>query len=234
MSVSSADLSRPIARRARSSSRASTRASSSVLMNAPSPTLTSSTIASAPPAIFFDMMLRRDQRDVVDRRRHVSQRVEHLVRRDEIALSGRRWRCRPRVPVRRTRPPSARRGSRGSTRACRACRRCGRARGRTSSRKGTPHAATIGPTAATSCRPRRRSSACRRPCGRARRPGRTCRRCATIASVSADVSRRTGRGSTRPSARPTSDSRGPRRACSRGRARRSPPPRAPRRRACVL
>ncbi len=26
-------------------------------MNAPSPTLTSSTIASAPPAIFFDMML---------------------------------------------------------------------------------------------------------------------------------------------------------------------------------
>ncbi len=31
--------------------------SSIVFMNAPSPTLTSSTIASAPPAIFFDMML---------------------------------------------------------------------------------------------------------------------------------------------------------------------------------
>ena len=30
---------------------------SSVFMNAPSPTLTSSTIASAPAAIFFDMML---------------------------------------------------------------------------------------------------------------------------------------------------------------------------------
>ena len=33
------------------------RASSIVFMNAPSPTLTSSTIASAPAAIFFDMML---------------------------------------------------------------------------------------------------------------------------------------------------------------------------------
>ena len=36
---------------------ASKRASSSVFMKAPSPTLTSSTIASAPAAIFFDMML---------------------------------------------------------------------------------------------------------------------------------------------------------------------------------
>ena len=36
---------------------ASTTASGSDFMNAPSPTLTSSTIASAPAAIFFDMML---------------------------------------------------------------------------------------------------------------------------------------------------------------------------------
>ena len=36
---------------------ASAWASSIVFMNAPSPTLTSRTIASAPPAIFFDMML---------------------------------------------------------------------------------------------------------------------------------------------------------------------------------
>ena len=36
---------------------ASARASSVVFMKAPSPTFTSSTIASAPPAIFFDMML---------------------------------------------------------------------------------------------------------------------------------------------------------------------------------
>ena len=36
---------------------ASTCASGSVFMNAPSPTFTSSTIASAPAAIFFDMML---------------------------------------------------------------------------------------------------------------------------------------------------------------------------------
>jgi hypothetical protein len=36
---------------------ASIRASSSDFMKAPSPTFTSSTIASAPAAIFFDMML---------------------------------------------------------------------------------------------------------------------------------------------------------------------------------
>ena len=50
---------RPRGRRARPSSSicsASTRASSSVFMNAPSPTLTSSTIASAPAASFFDMI----------------------------------------------------------------------------------------------------------------------------------------------------------------------------------
>ena len=42
--------------RARASSRRATRASSSVFMNAPSPTLTSRTIASAPAASFFDMI----------------------------------------------------------------------------------------------------------------------------------------------------------------------------------
>ena len=53
-------------------------------MNAPSPTLTSRTIASAPPAIFFDMMLAAISDDVVDGRGHVAQRVELLVGRDEI------------------------------------------------------------------------------------------------------------------------------------------------------
>ena len=60
------------------------RASSSVFMNAPSPTLTSSTIASAPPASFFDMMLDGDQRDDVDGRGDVAERVELLVGRDEV------------------------------------------------------------------------------------------------------------------------------------------------------
>ena len=48
---------------------ASTRASSSVFMNAPSPTFTSSTIASAPAASFFDMMLDAISEHDVDRRR---------------------------------------------------------------------------------------------------------------------------------------------------------------------
>ena len=53
-------------------------------MNAPSPTLTSSTIASAPPASFFDMIAGGDQRDDVDRRGDVAERVELLVGGDEV------------------------------------------------------------------------------------------------------------------------------------------------------
>ena len=57
MSVSTQTVSRPASCPSESIARASPRASSSVFMNAPSPTFTSRTIASAPPAIFFDMML---------------------------------------------------------------------------------------------------------------------------------------------------------------------------------
>jgi hypothetical protein len=57
MSVSTHATSRPACRPSSSIISASSRASSIVFMKAPSPTLTSSTIASAPAAIFFDMML---------------------------------------------------------------------------------------------------------------------------------------------------------------------------------
>jgi hypothetical protein len=57
MSVSSQTTSRPASLPISIIIVASSRAASAVRMKAPSPTLTSSTIASAPPAIFFDMML---------------------------------------------------------------------------------------------------------------------------------------------------------------------------------
>ena len=57
MSVRTQTTSRPARCPSASIVSASTCASGSVFMNAPSPTLTSSTIASAPAAIFFDMML---------------------------------------------------------------------------------------------------------------------------------------------------------------------------------
>jgi hypothetical protein len=56
MSVSRQTTSRPACSPSSSIVCASALASSSVFMKAPSPTLTSSTIASAPPAIFFDMI----------------------------------------------------------------------------------------------------------------------------------------------------------------------------------
>ncbi len=57
MSVSSHTTSRPASRPSSTIVSASSRAASSVFMKAPSPTFTSRTIASAPAAIFFDMML---------------------------------------------------------------------------------------------------------------------------------------------------------------------------------
>ncbi len=57
MSVRSETTLRPAPRPSSIIDSASLRASSSDFMKAPSPTLTSSTIASAPAAIFFDMML---------------------------------------------------------------------------------------------------------------------------------------------------------------------------------
>ena len=57
MSVSTQTTSSPACSPSERISRASSRASSTVRMNAPSPTLTSRTTALAPAAIFFDMML---------------------------------------------------------------------------------------------------------------------------------------------------------------------------------
>ena len=132
---------------------------------------------------------RGDQRDAVDGRGDVAQRVELLVRGHEVAgLPDDREpdvaHLRDELVDRR-----ARRGSPGSTRACRACRRCGRARGRTSSRTARRTRRRSARPRARSCPPRRRSSACRRPCGRAPRRGRASRRSRIIASVSAYVSR---------------------------------------------
>ena len=48
-------------------------------MNAPDPTLTSSTSAPVPSAIFLLMIERRDERDRLDGARDVAQRVELAV-----------------------------------------------------------------------------------------------------------------------------------------------------------
>ena len=53
-------------------------------MKAPSPTLTSNTIASAPAAIFFETMLDGDQLEAVDGRGHVAKAVEPLVGGHEV------------------------------------------------------------------------------------------------------------------------------------------------------
>ena len=130
-----------------------------------------------------------DQRQLVDGRGDVAQRVEQLVGGDELrALPDDR---EPDLAAAATRTPRvrARRGSPGSTRACRACRRCGRGRGRSSCPAARRRRRRSARPRARSCRRPRRSSACRRPCARARRRDRASRRCATIASVSAKVSR---------------------------------------------
>ena len=163
---------------------------------------------------------RRDQRDAVDGRGHVAKGVEPLVGRDEVRGLRRRSRCRRREPARRTRRARARRGSPGSTRACRASRPYGRARGRSSSRTGTPQAATIGPTAidvlsptppveclSTTLRP----SAAREVDRLAARDHRLGERVASRRSRA--------RGRRPPCRTPRAGSRAPRRARSRARAR---------------
>ena len=84
MSVSRHTTSRPACLPSSSIVSASSRASSSVFMNAPSPTFTSRTIASAPRGDLLRHDAGGDQRDVVDGRGHVAQRVEQLVGRNEI------------------------------------------------------------------------------------------------------------------------------------------------------
>ena len=127
----------------------------------------------------------RDQRDVVDRRGHVTQAVEQLVRGNEVrALADDREADLAHL-LQELVGRSARRESPESTRACRASRPCGRARGRSSSRTARRTRRRSARPRATSCPPRRRSNACRPPCGRARGRARSSRRC----------------GSSRPSAR---------------------------------
>ena len=131
---------------------------------------------------------RCDQRDVVDRRRNVSQRVELLVGGHEIAGLPDDGETDRRAPARRTPPSSARRGSRGSPRACRACRLCAQGRARSSSRTARRTQRRSARPRASSCRPLRRSSACRRRGGRAPLPRSIVSPLRTIASVSANVS----------------------------------------------
>ena len=85
-----------VRRRARSrSSRRRARARARCrFMNAPEPTLTSSTIASAPPASFLRHDRRGDQRDALDGPGDVAQRVQRLVGRARCRRSARRWRRR--------------------------------------------------------------------------------------------------------------------------------------------
>ena len=84
MSVSRQTTSRS-ARRPRSTiCSARMRASSSVFMKAPSPTFTSRTIASAPAGELLRHDRGGDERDDVDGRGHVPERVELLVGRDEV------------------------------------------------------------------------------------------------------------------------------------------------------
>ena len=130
---------------------------------------------------------RRDQRDALDRRGHVAQRVQRLVRgRDVPGLAdqaaadvARAWRG--------TRRSTARCGIRGSLRACRACRRCGPRPRPDIFGTTTPHAATSGastidtlsPTPPVLCLPTLMPGSDERS---TRRPERT------IASVSQAVS----------------------------------------------
>ena len=85
-----------------------------------------------------------DQRDRLDRRGRVAQRVQAPVGGRELRglADDRAARlARPRRAARRGRASCR---SRGSSRACRASRRCGRGRGRRSSAPPPPQAATIG------------------------------------------------------------------------------------------
>ncbi len=159
------------------------RASSVVFMNAPRPTLTSSTSAPMPSAIF---LLRIDaQISGMLSTVPVTSRKAYS-RRSAGAISS-VWPMRTHPVWRRTRAHLVERSAaceiRESTRACRASRPCGRGRARTSSgrsRRTRPRAAR---SRATACRRRRRSSVCR-PASRRTRRGRSSSPEWTIASVS--------------------------------------------------
>ncbi len=154
-------------------------------MNAPRPTLTSSTSAPIPSAIF---LLRIDaQMSGMLSTVPVTSRSAYSFRSAGAISSV--WPISTHPVFFRTRAHLVERRAaceiRESLRVCRACRRCGRARGPTSSapsRRTRPRAARA---RARACRRRRRSSACRPGCRRTRRD-RGARPDRTIASVSVD------------------------------------------------
>ena len=100
-----------VAARARPSSRPARGRASTSFMNAPVPTLTSSTSAPVPSAIFLLMIERRDQRDRLDGAGDVAQRVELLVGRGQ-PVAGRadhradRLELREHLLVGQRRPPA--------------------------------------------------------------------------------------------------------------------------------
>ena len=115
-----------------------------------------------PSASFFDMIDDGDQRERLDRRGDVAQRVELLVGgRERVGLADQRTQPTSSTSAANCVDRRGRRGSRGSPRACRACRRCGRARGPTSSAPRRRRRRPAARGRSRPCRRRRRSSACR-------------------------------------------------------------------------
>ena len=151
-------------------------------MNAPEPAFTSITSASRPGGELLGEDRGDDQRDRLDGRGRVAQRVEAAVGGRQVGgladdrAAGLGDDAAQQLEV--GRGPIAR----DRCRACRASRRCGRARGRRSSApcRRTRRAPARG--SARPCRRRRRWSACRRP---GRRPTRSTVPESRIAPVSA-------------------------------------------------
>ena len=156
-------------------SAASTRASSSVFMNAPSPTLTSSTIASAPAAIFFDMI----EAAISGRSRRPSR--SHRGAHTASCRRGRAPAVCPTIAIPTARAERTNSAveldaiARESTRACRASHPYDRGSARSSCRTGPRTRRQSARPRSTPCRRPHPSNACRQPCGRVRR-GRATRR----------------------------------------------------------
>ena len=133
-------------------SSASARASSSVRQNAPSPTFTSSRIASAPAASFLLITDDAISAGSGHRPRDVAQRVQRPVgRREPGALGGDRDADPPHL-LDQLVDVETRRGSRGSPRACRASRPCVRDRAPTSSRRARRTRRRAARARSSSCR----------------------------------------------------------------------------------
>ena len=133
----------------------------------------------------------------------VAERVEQAVGRHEIVGLRRQRAADARDLVDQLLDAQRDAEARGSTRACRACRPCARGRGRRAWRPACPWRPRAARARSSSCPPRRPSSACRRPCGRATR-GRSSRR-SRPSPASARASRRPrGRGRRPPSPRRSS------------------------------